>query len=210
MAKQTIFVLNSRLKIREAFRKIRRQSEKLCQSLAVDDYMSYIASETLPVKWHLAHTTWYAENVLMEPYAETYEPFHSGFDEMFSQHFEHESTAARGLLIGNLSRPTVDEVYEYRAAVDEAVDELIDDAIDDIWPQLSQKVYLVLEHELMHQEQMMAHIQQIFARNPMQPIYRACAVPTYNAMVRMIGAGRANQLQRQAGVSMNVVSEFKR
>jgi len=71
----------------------------------------------------------------------------------------------------------VAEIYQYRAAVDEAMNTLITGISDTLWQQVEQLVMLGLNHEQQHQELMLTDIKHVFAQNPIRPHYRELAVP---------------------------------
>src|SRR5262249_55438102 len=103
----------------EKYRVTRRSTEALCEPLATEDYVVQSMPDASPVKWHLAHTTWFFETFVLAPFAPGYRLFHPQFSLIFNSYYTAVGPrwprAERGLL----SRPTVAEVYHYRAYVDE-------------------------------------------------------------------------------------------
>ena len=98
---------------------VRAWTEWLCEPLAVEDYQIQSMPDASPVKWHLAHTTWFFETFVLPRVDPGYRPFHPRFAYLFNSYYnavgERLPRAQRGLI----SRPTVEEVYRYRAHVDE-------------------------------------------------------------------------------------------
>ena len=107
---------------------VRGASEMLCQPLAQDDYGLQAMPDTSPPKWHLAHTTWFFETFLLKPFVPGYRPFHPQFEYLFNSYYEQVGAQFPRPQRGLLSRPTVDEVYRYRAHVDAAMTALLVDA----------------------------------------------------------------------------------
>src|SRR5262245_18647123 len=98
------------------FRKVRGQTEALCQPLEPEDYQVQSMPDASPAKWHLAHTTWLFETFLLQAHSPSYRPFHPAYCYLFNSYYnavgDRWSRPARGLL----SRPTAREVYAYRRA----------------------------------------------------------------------------------------------
>ena len=127
-----------------------------------------------PTKWHLAHTSWFFEQFLLAP-----RPGHRPYDErlnyLFNSYYQSvgamHARPARGLL----TRPSLDEVRDYRAWVDERVERLLDDnALDDTERAI---VRLGTEHEQQHQELLLTDIKHAFSCNPLLPAYHAAPKP---------------------------------
>ena len=97
---------------------VRRATETLCEPLAIEDYVIQSMPDASPVKWHLAHTSWFFETFILTQRLAGYQPFHPRFSYLFNSYYEavgpRWSRPQRGLL----SRPTVEEIYRYRAYVD--------------------------------------------------------------------------------------------
>jgi ergothioneine biosynthesis protein EgtB len=140
-------------------------------------------ADVSPAKWHLAHTSWFFETFLLVPMQKQYRCFNPAFDHLFNSyyltHSQPYSRPARGLL----SRPTVTEIYQYRAAVDEAMTGLINGAGDKQWQTIEAWTVLGLNHEQQHQELMLADLKHVFAQNPLRPRYRELASPPAHSAV---------------------------
>ena len=50
---------------RENYLTVRRFTEQLCEPLATEDYVIQAMPDCSPVRWHLAHTTWFFETFLL-------------------------------------------------------------------------------------------------------------------------------------------------
>ncbi len=160
----------------DQFNQVRLLSEQLCAPLAIEDYVVQSMADVSPPKWHLAHTTWFFETFLLMPYLPGYEAFHPKYGYLFNSYYEAVGDRHPRLQRGLLTRPTVTEVYQYRAYVDDAMRALISEGRMHI--EVENLVVLGLHHEQQHQELLMTDIKHILAVNPLRPAYRddlACA-----------------------------------
>jgi len=155
----------------ECFRNTREQSLAFCEPLSIEDYNLQAEEFTSPPKWHLAHTTWFFETFVLKPFLERYQTPEPRYEVLFNSYYngigEQHPRAKRGLL----SRPTLDEVRDYRAAVDAGIERLLaqDDhtSRDDIMT----RVQLGIEHERQHQELFFTDLKWSLAENPLLPAY---------------------------------------
>ena len=149
------------------FLKTREQTLKLCIPLEVEDYVVQPHQDVSPPKWHLGHTTWFFEKFLLQG-SKIFNPlFHTLFNSYYKSLGAHWNQGERG----NLSRPTVKEVYEYRKEVDEKMMALIDQVPEENFQSLEKLTRLGIEHEKQHQELLIMDIKYIYAENPLAPIY---------------------------------------
>ena len=159
------------------FEKIRKESELICAPLATEDYCIQTMADVSPAKWHLAHTSWFFETFLLLPFLKNYRCFNSAFDHLFNSYYLTHSQPFTRPERGLLSRPTVAEIFDYRAATDEAVIDLINNAPDKRWHEIEQLFVLGLNHEQQHQELMLTDLKHVFAQNPLRPRYRDLPSP---------------------------------
>ena len=152
-----------------AYAAVRGETEALCEPLAVDDYCVQPMPDASPPKWHLAHTAWFFETFLLKPYGERYAPFANGYEHLFNSYYNGVGDPYPRLKRGALSRPTVAEVFAYRAHVDRAMQGLLtrDDA------DVRERVVLGLNHEQQHQELIITDVKFNLGVNPLRPAYRA-------------------------------------
>ena len=158
----------------ESYQAVRTASETLCAPLAIEDYGIQGMPDVSPPKWHLAHTTWFFENFILVPYGGGYRVFHPRYAYLFNSYYETVGDffprSARGLL----ARPTVEEIYRYRAHVDAAMAELLGGARPP-HPDIAFRTALGLHHEQQHQELLLTDIKYNFALNPLRPVYCSAA-----------------------------------
>ncbi len=151
-----------------AYRTVREATERLCEPLSREDYVVQSMPDVSPTKWHLAHVSWFFETFVLKPHATGYRPARPEFEYLFNSYYnavgEQYPRPRRGLL----TRPTVDEVYEYRAAVDAAMLALLEEDDHD----LATLVELGLNHEQQHQELILMDIKHVLSCNPLHPAYR--------------------------------------
>jgi ergothioneine biosynthesis protein EgtB len=159
----------------DQFSQVRLLSEQLCAPLATEDYVVQSMADVSPPKWHLAHTTWFFETFLLTPYLPGYEVFHPKYGYLFNSYYEAVGDRHPRFQRGLLSRPTVSEIYQYRAYVNEAMGMLLRTQLSDAELEdspLKNLVVLGLHHEQQHQELLMTDIKHILAGNPLRPAYR--------------------------------------
>lgn len=154
------------------YQRVRAATESLCAPLATDDYQLQSMLQTSPPKWHIAHVSWFFETFVLAHFKPDYQSYHAGFAELFNSYYysvgQMHPRAQRGLL----SRPTVDEVYRYRAHVDECIADLLARVDEQQAQDLAFRLTLGLHHEQQHQELLLMDIKQNFAFNPLRPAYR--------------------------------------
>jgi ergothioneine biosynthesis protein EgtB len=163
--------------VREAlaarYRGVRHQSETLCQPLAPDDYGLQAMPDVSPARWHLAHTTWFFETFLLQDFLPGYRPFHPQFEHLFNSYYEQVGAPFPRPQRGLLSRPTTEEIFRYRAQVDEAMIALLAAVDEARWPEVATRAALGCQHEEQHQELLLTDIKYNFSINPLRPAYRA-------------------------------------
>jgi len=152
------------------FRLVRCASQALAEPLAPEDYVVQSMPDASPVKWHLAHTTWFFEEFVLQHAVPNYKFHDAQFRFLFNSYYNSvgpmHSRPQRGLL----SRPTVEQVMEYRERIDERMTELLQR--DDLPDALRDTVVLGLNHEQQHQELLLTDIKHLFSCNPLLPAYQ--------------------------------------
>jgi ergothioneine biosynthesis protein EgtB len=153
---------------------VRAWTERLCAPLEPEDYVIQSMPDASPAKWHLAHTSWFFETFLLQPRLPGYRPFRPEFGFLFNSYYNAVGPRWPRSQRGLLSRPTVEEVYQYRAHVDAAMGDLLDRQ-HAAPPELEAVVMLGLNHEQQHQELLLTDIKHALAANPLRPAYRDAA-----------------------------------
>jgi len=154
----------------EHFPAIRNATESLAAGLSAEDCALQSMSDASPVKWHLAHTTWFFETFVLERCDAAHRAFHPAFRVLFNSYYngvgEQYPRPRRGLL----SRPGLDEVLRYRAHVDERMRALL--AGRTLSDEALGVVELGLHHEQQHQELIVTDVKHLLSLNPLAPAYR--------------------------------------
>ncbi|HEX2803056.1 MAG TPA: ergothioneine biosynthesis protein EgtB [Sphingomicrobium sp.] len=120
-----------------------------------------------PAKWHLAHTSWFFETFVLRAQVKGYEPFDERFAYLFNSYYEGEGPRHPRPKRGMLSRPSLDEIRDFRAYVDE----ILLDSLPSFGPDELELVELGINHEQQHQELLLTDILATFSENPLQPAY---------------------------------------
>lgn len=152
----------------ERFTAVRNLSVQICKPLHTEDYVVQPCVDVSPPKWHLAHITWFWEEFILTPYHKNYKRFHPRYAFLFNSYYNSIGDRVLRLDRGNMSRPTVDEILNYRQYVD---DQMVD-FIKTISLKEEALVELGLHHEQQHQELLLTDIKYILGHNPLFPPYR--------------------------------------
>ncbi|WP_423149232.1 ergothioneine biosynthesis protein EgtB [Rubrolithibacter danxiaensis] len=153
------------------YRLIRKRTEEICAPLRTEDYVVQPIPDVSPPKWHLGHTTWFFETFILIPHAENYKPYNPDYNYVFNSYYETVGARVIRTDRGNLSRPTVNEIFLYRQHVDAAMAVLLYN--DEKVNQLKDLIELGLQHEQQHQELLFTDIKYILGHNPLFPAYSA-------------------------------------
>jgi ergothioneine biosynthesis protein EgtB len=151
------------------YEQVRMNSERICSPLQAEDYVVQPAEEVSPPKWHLGHTTWFFETFILKPYAPGYLLFDPQYNYVFNSYYESVGARVIRTNRGNLSRPTVNDIYTYRKYVNEAMLEFLGKCA--LTPELTSLMMLGLNHEEQHQELLYTDIKYILGHNPLFPPY---------------------------------------
>ena len=157
--------------MRDRFISVRQQSMKLCETLKEEDFVVQPVVDVSPPKWHLAHTTWFFETFVLKAFYEQYEVFDKQYDFLFNSYYESVGKRTIRAERGFMTRPTVGEIKQYRAYVDEQLSAFLS-GLTELQPELEELIVLGLQHEQQHQELMLYDIKRIFGGNPIFPVYR--------------------------------------
>jgi len=164
--------------LRDRFQAVRAQSLALAAPLSAEDQCIQSMPDASPTKWHLAHTSWFFETVLLQPHATGYRVFDPRFHYLFNSYYEALGPRHPRPQRGHLTRPSQGEVHAYRRHVDEAVQALLQTAGEGgDWDAIAAIVTLGLHHEQQHQELIVTDILHALSCNPLLPAYRGAAGP---------------------------------
>ncbi|AVR45455.1 ergothioneine biosynthesis protein EgtB [Christiangramia fulva] len=153
----------------ELFKKTRADSEHICSFLETEDYVVQPIVDVSPPKWHLGHTTWFFEEFVLKKYSNSHQLYDENTAYVFNSYYESVGEKVIRTNRGNLSRPTVAWIYNFRKYVTDAVLDLLKNK------KLDEEALAVLEigchHEKQHQELLYTDIKYILGNNPLFPKY---------------------------------------
>jgi ergothioneine biosynthesis protein EgtB len=159
----------------EQFTTTRQRTEALCKPLHIEDYIPQAADFTSPPKWHLAHTTWFFEEMLLKTYLNEYGVYDADFGFLFNSYYQGVGERAVRAERGLITRPTVKTVYAYRDHVDTHIAQLLTVALVNMdeksQSRIHQLITLGIQHEQQHQELLLTDIKYTLSRNPTFPVY---------------------------------------
>jgi ergothioneine biosynthesis protein EgtB len=151
----------------EKYNEIRQRTEKICAPLQTEDYVVQPVVDVSPPKWHIGHTTWFFETFLLKEHLKDYKEFNPDYNYVFNSYYETVGARVIRTDRGNLSRPTVKDIYAYRRYVDEAMNDLLSNNCE----HLRDLILLGFNHEEQHQELLCTDIKYILGNNPLFPAY---------------------------------------
>ena len=157
------------MNLSEKYKTIRTYTEEICKHLQTEDYVVQPVIDVSPPKWHIGHVTWFFETFVLKPYFENYEEFDPKYNFVFNSYYETVGARVIRTDRGNLSRPTVADIYKYRKYVDDAMHEFLQHSLS---KEIEEIVVLGFNHEQQHQELLMTDIKYILGNNPLFPPYK--------------------------------------
>lgn len=157
----------------EAYHRVRSRTEELCEPLETEDYIPQPTVDVSPPKWNIAHTTWFFEEMILKKYVPDYQVFDENFGFLFNSYYNTLGERTARDHRGDLSRPTVKRVFEYRKYVDQKMLELLSEPGAIATGLLAEElVILGLNHEQQHQELFLTDLKFTLAQNPLFPVYK--------------------------------------
>jgi ergothioneine biosynthesis protein EgtB len=156
------------------YHEVRNATLALAAPLSAEDCQLQSMPDCSPTKWHLAHTSWFFETFLLVPHLPNYRNFDPAYSVLFNSYYvsvgDRHPRPQRGLI----SRPTVEEVYAYRAHVDAGIEALL---MTNVSSSIIALIELGIQHEQQHQELVLMDIQHAFSCNPNEPAYAEASQP---------------------------------
>ena len=173
------------------YNNVRSYTEELCRPLETEDYIPQPIDFVSPTRWNIAHTTWFFEEMILKKFVPGYKIFDDRFGFLFNSYYNSIGKRTARDHRGDLSRPTVKEIFAYRHHVDTAMNSLLSDpsgtlpngrhpALDALEEtprrvsarDLEQLVILGVNHEQQHQELLLTDLKYTLSLNPISPVYR--------------------------------------
>ncbi len=152
----------------ERYKEVRKRTENICAPLQTEDYVVQPVADVSPPKWHIGHTTWFFETFLLKEHLKGYKEYNPDYNYVFNSYYETVGARVIRTDRGNLSRPTVKDVYSYRKYVDDAMAAFLS---NDVSAELKEVILLGFSHEEQHQELLCTDIKYILGHNPLFPAY---------------------------------------
>lgn len=159
----------------ERFSDTRELSTTLASYLSPEDQVLQSMADASPTKWHLAHTSWFFETFVLQAYYPNYQVCNAHYAVLFNSYYQAVGPQFKRAQRGQLSRPSVAEVYEYRQHVDQHIERLITEHVSSLngetRDQIMQLLELGINHEQQHQELLLTDIKHALSQNPIRPAF---------------------------------------
>ncbi|MDZ7807270.1 MAG: ergothioneine biosynthesis protein EgtB [Gracilimonas sp.] len=175
----------SRDELIHKFNKVRAFTEEITEPLEIEDYVVQVTENASPAKWHLAHTTWFFETFLLEKELEDYDPINPQYSYLFNSYYLQTGVPHCRARRGNISRPTVKQVFEYRNSINEHVEDLINNASDEQYQKWGPIIEIGINHEQQHQELLMTDLKYMFSQNPLDIAYKKVERPRVESIPKL-------------------------
>jgi ergothioneine biosynthesis protein EgtB len=160
---------SGRTNLRDLYEQVRRYTETLCEPLETEDYIPQPVADVSPAKWNIAHTTWFFEEMILKRFQNDYRVFDPNFGFLFNSYYNTIGERTLRHQRGDLSRPTVKDVFEYRRYVDREMRAFFDQELS---AEARELIVLGLNHEQQHQELFLTDLKYTLSVNPLFPVYR--------------------------------------
>lgn len=156
------------MSILQQYQNTRQRTKVICSSLTVEDYIPQTVVFASPPKWHIAHTTWFFEEMILKKHYADYKEFDESFGFLFNSYYNSIGERTIRADRGNITRPGVAEIYEYRSYVDQHMKTLLEETTSKTVLSLT---VLGINHEQQHQELLMTDLKYSLGHNPIFPVY---------------------------------------
>jgi ergothioneine biosynthesis protein EgtB len=153
----------------EKYNEVRKYTEQICEPLLTEDYVVQPIVDVSPPKWHIGHVTWFFETFILKNFMKGYAEFDPQYNYVFNSYYETVGARVIRTDRGNLSRPTVEDVYKYRKYVDDAMVQFLNAPLS---KEAEEILILGFNHEQQHQELLLTDIKYILGNNPLFPAYK--------------------------------------
>ncbi len=152
----------------ERYTEVRNYTEKLMAPLSPEDHLAQPMMDASPPKWHLGHTTWFFETMILKAFVKDYKEFDERFPFYFNSYYESLGERLQRDSRGTLTRPPLQSVYDYRTYVDKKMVEFLNSNPS---AEALKLLELGLNHEQQHQELFLTDFKYILAVQPFNPVY---------------------------------------
>jgi ergothioneine biosynthesis protein EgtB len=144
----------------------RAQSTDFIKELSPEDCQPQSMDDASPTKWHLAHVTWFYEVMVLQQFEANFKFWRPPYAVLFNSYYNSVGDKHPRPKRGLLTRPSLDEVMEWRHNIDTRVVELLKTS-----PSVTVKglIEIGINHEQQHQELMKTDLQHLFFSNSLYP-----------------------------------------
>ena len=153
----------------ERYQQTRARTESLCEPLEVEDYIPQAVDFASPPKWHLAHVTWFFEEMILKSHLGDYVEYDPQYGFLFNSYYQTLGERTLRSQRGVITRPTVKDVYSYRKHVDNGMNKIL---AQQLTSEVEALIVLGINHEQQHQELLITDLKYVFGLNPTFPIYQ--------------------------------------
>ncbi|KAA5827927.1 ergothioneine biosynthesis protein EgtB [Algibacter amylolyticus] len=156
------------MNINERYKSVRQQTIDFCSYLQPEDYAIQVVQFASPVKWHLAHTTWFFETFILKTELDGYVEYDSNFNFLFNSYYNNVGSRVLQSNRGNMSRPSTDAIFAYRDYVDKHMLNFFETKLEQ---NVLDLVVLGLNHEQQHQELLITDVKYMLGNNALFPVF---------------------------------------
>jgi len=153
------------------YRSVRRATERIAEGLSAEDCAAQSMPEASPIRWHLAHTSWFFETFVLARALPGSKPFDPAYGYLFNSYYNSVGERVPRPERGRITRPGLEEIRAYRRHVDARIAEVLAQARTAAPAELE----LGLQHEQQHQELMLTDLKNLLWSSPLRPAYRPFA-----------------------------------
>lgn len=150
------------------YQEIRSHTQALSEQLTIEDHNLQPKVFVSPAKWHLAHTTWFFEEMVLKPSMHGYKEFNEGYVKLYNSYYQTVGKPFNRAKRGQISRPSLADVHAFRKHVDEHMETFLS---ADVSPENLELISLGFNHEQQHQELLITDLKYSFSLNPFYPVY---------------------------------------
>lgn len=165
----------------ERYKEVRHHTEQLCQHLQPEDYVPQSAVFASPPKWHIAHTSWFFEEIILKKNLYGYNEFDNSFGFLFNSYYNSLGERINRHHRGLITRPNINAIFEYRKHIDDYMSHILKNKPSQ---EIKDLTILGINHEQQHQELLLTDLKYTLSLNPIYPKFwgkdLTCDVNTYN------------------------------
>ncbi len=157
------------------YRRVRSATLAIASPLSAEDCQVQSMADASPIKWHLAHTTWFFETFLLDAFDAGYRALNTSYKVLFNSYYNGVGNKHPRSERGMISRPSLSDVLAYCSHVDAAIESFLLNADPKDREQIAALMVLGFNHEQQHQELMFTDLKHLLSINPLAPVYAANA-----------------------------------